>query len=434
MVADRASRGAPLTSRSRPRRAPSTPAAPVEAEIGSIAAGGDGVARVAGMVAFVPRTAPGDRALVSLATQGRFARGTLGEVVRASPDRIEPPCPHYTHDRCGGCQLQHMRYAAQLEAKRAIVRDSLQRIGKRGVALPEIVASPAEWRYRRKLTLALRRRGGRWIAGLHAYDDPDTVFDLRDCPVTDERVLAAWREVMAASELLPSARALRGSVRLLAEGAALVIEGGDRWPASSRFFDAVPSIRALWWVTEGREWRPVHDRREVAEPGASFAQVNAGVAERLHAYVVERVLAHAPARVVDAYSGAGDTALPLARAGARVTAIELDPDASAWAAARLPAGSTAVRARVEEALPAALPADVVIVNPPRTGVDERVTATLAAAAPRPRAIVYVSCNPATLARDLARLPGWRIASLLSFDMFPQTAHVETVCELVPEEP
>ena len=391
------------------------------------------MARIGGLVAFVPRTAPGDVALVALASRGRFARGRLRSIVRPSPDRVEPPCPHYVRDRCGGCQLQHMRYPAQLEAKRGIVRDALARIGKRAVALPEIAASPAQWRYRRKLTLALRRQGGRWIAGLHAYDDPDVVFALEDCPITDERVVAAWRAIMRASRFLPEARALRGSVRLLGEGVSLVLEGGERWPASQRFFDAVAPLQALWWAAEGRSRRLLHDRRADAEPGASFAQVNVAMAERLQAYVVERTLAHAPQTVVDAYSGAGDTAVPLAAAGARVTAIELDADATAWAGARLPEGSRAVRGKVEEALPLALPADVVIVNPPRAGVDERVTAALAAATPRPRAIVYVSCNPATLARDLARLPGWRVASLQSFDMFPQTAHVETVCELVPED-
>ena len=139
-----------------------------------------------------------------------------------------------------------------------------------------------------------------------------------------------------------------------------------------------------------------------------------------------------PARIVDAYAGAGETAVPLAAAGACVTAIELDRDASARSASLLPEGSRALVGRVEDRLEEALPADLVIVNPPRTGVDARVTTLLAAATPAPRAIVYVSCNPATLARDIARLPGWRVRSLRLFDMFPQTAHVETVCELVPE--
>jgi len=258
------------------------------------------------------------------------------------------------------------------------------------------------------------------------------VFDLEDCPITDERVLAVWREVRAAASLLPRVRALRGSVRLLDDGAAFVLEGGEQWPVHDRFFDAVRGVSALWWAPEGKGRRLLHDRRRRAEPGAAFAQVNAAMAERLHAHVVDRAMTHDPATVVDGYAGAGATAIALAARGVRVTAIELDRDAAHWSALHLPDGSRSVHARVEDALPESLPADVVLLNPPRAGVHERVTATLARAEPRPRAIVYVSCSPPTLARDLARLPGWRIASLQSFDMFPQTAHVETVCELVPE--
>jgi 23S rRNA (uracil1939-C5)-methyltransferase len=143
------------------------------------------------------------------------------------------------------------------------------------------------------------------------------------------------------------------------------------------------------------------------------------------------VLAREPATVIDGYSGAGELALALAARGVRVSAIELDSDASSHAAVRLPEGSRAISARVEEVLASLLPADVVVLNPPRTGVDGRVTEQLEECDPAPRAIVYVSCNPATLARDLARLPRYRIASLRAYDMFPQTAHVETVCELVP---
>jgi 23S rRNA (uracil1939-C5)-methyltransferase len=139
------------------------------------------------------------------------------------------------------------------------------------------------------------------------------------------------------------------------------------------------------------------------------------------------------------------TAVPLALEGVRVTAIEADPEASAVSASEMPAGSRAITARVED-VPAALLADVVILNPPRQGVAPQVASYLASAVRRaatatgglalapasPRAILYVSCDPATLARDVARLGGWRIASVEAFDMFPQTAHVETLCELVPD--
>jgi len=142
------------------------------------------------------------------------------------------------------------------------------------------------------------------------------------------------------------------------------------------------------------------------------------------------VMSRSPKTVVDAYAGSGDTAVALADAGATVTAIELDAEAAEWSAARLPEGSKSVRGRVEDALPDALPADAVILNPPRAGVDDRVTEILEGLAQRPN-VVYVSCNPATLARDISRLPSYRIDSIRAFDMFPQTSHVETVCELVP---
>ena len=404
-----------------------------EVAIESIAAGGDGVGRADGLVVFVPRTAPGDVVQADVTPRGRFARGTVRALVRRSPDRQEPECAHYDGDHCGGCQLQHLRYDAQLAAKGRIVQDALVRIGRRQVGPPPVRPSPSPWRYRRKLTLALRRRGRGWIAGLHPYDAPGRVFALADCLITDERVLEVWRAVMAASDLLPAAAELRGGVRVGDDGASLAIEGGDAWPASARFFERVPRLRELWWRPERGVLSALHARGEARSPGASFAQVNLEVAAALRDYVVERVLAHRPRSVIDAYAGLGDAAAALASAERSVVAIEVDPAAAAWCAGRLPPGSRSVVARVEDALPDALPADVVVLNPPRAGIDARVAATLDAARPATRAVIYVSCDPATLARDLLRLPAWRIASVVAFDMFPQTAHVETVCELVPEE-
>jgi len=122
----------------------------LEVAIDSIAAGGDGIARADGMVVFVPRTAPGDRVRVQLDARKRFARGSVESIVSPSAQRVQPLCYHYRVDRCGGCQLQHLEYGAQLDAKRAIVRDSISRIGKRAVDAPEITPSDAQWRYRRK--------------------------------------------------------------------------------------------------------------------------------------------------------------------------------------------------------------------------------------------------------------------------------------------
>lgn len=400
-------------------------------DITSIAAGGDGVARADGLVVFVPRGAPGDVAEIDFEVHGRLARGRLLRLERPSPERVEPPCRHYVADSCGGCQLQHLAYGAQLSAKSRMVADAMSRIGRREVEAPEVVPAAEPWRYRRKLTLALRRRPQGWIAGLHPYDAPGRIFRLSDCPITDERVLAVWRLVMEHAALLPQVPALRGAVRLLGDGASFVLEGGRKWPAARQFFEAVPSVTALWWQPEHGERRLLHDRRASIEPGASFVQVNPGVARQLDEYLYERAWSHGPATAVDAYAGAGDHAVALASRGVTVTAIELDPEATAWAASRLEAPSRVVTGRVEELLPRALPADLVILNPPRAGVDERVTAALAARPPR--AVLYVSCNPATLARDVARMPGYRVASLRAFDMFPQTAHVESVCELIPED-
>ena len=408
----------------------------ISVEIESIAAGGDGVGRSNGLVVFVPRTAAGELVTASINGRGSFARGKLRSIARPSDERIEPPCPHYTHDRCGGCQIQHISYLAQLRAKRRIVKDAIERIGKRSADVAEVEPSDSEWRYRSKLTLAMKRSSsGEWIAGLHQYDNPARIFALHDCPITDRRVVATWREILDKSGFFPPVQALRGSVRITPDGPVLVIMGGMRWTNASGFFESVPSLAAAWWENDEGFRRPIGDRRpkrSLQPPAASFAQVNAEVATKLRNHVIATVSAHAPQKIVDAYSGAGDTAIILAKNGVKVTAIELDGDAARWCALHLPEGSVSLRARVEEVLPKLLPVDAVILNPPRAGTDSRVTDALEQVTEKPRVIAYISCNPATLARDIARLPGYRIASLVPFDMFPQTAHIETVCELVPE--
>jgi 23S rRNA (uracil1939-C5)-methyltransferase len=382
---------------------------------------------------------------------GRFARGTIETLVRPAPVRVEPACVHYTRDRCGGCQLQHMGYAAQLDAKRAIVQDALTRIARRDVADVTVAPSPRLWRYRRKLTLAVERTGaGRWVAGLHRFDAPSEIFPLEDCPITERRVVDTWAAITRVAHWLPDASQLRAAVRTTDDGLAFVVEGGRRWPNRASFVAAVPALTEIWWAPAGATRRRVAVPREMSagviagdtpsaapdpsvHTGASFAQVNAEMSAVLHGDVVRRTLAYAPATVVDAYAGSGETAIALARRGVRVTAIEADREAVGRCASALPSGSAAIAARVEDALGAALPADVIVLNPPRAGLSTAVTALLGSAVPRARAIIYVSCDPATLARDLARLSGWRLVAVQAYDMFPQTAHVETLCELVPDE-
>ncbi|HSA56787.1 MAG TPA: TRAM domain-containing protein [Gemmatimonadaceae bacterium] len=400
--------------------------------IASIAAGGDGVGRVDGLAVFVPRTAPGDVVEARVVARGRFARGRLVRVLEAGTGRTAPRCPHYVHDHCGGCQLQHLDYAAQLDAKRGIVRDAMQRIARRDTPLPEITPSPSPWAYRAKLTLTMRWTPGEagWTLGLHAHDDPARIFQLRECPITDPAVVAAWQEVQAAADLLPRERELRGAVRRVGPAMAFVLEGGTRWDRAREFARRCPSLHVV-------RWHPVHDppvviqdHRASAAPAAAFEQVNPAVAALLRDTLLQRALAVAPRHAVDAYAGHGETARMLARHAVAVTAIEVDREAARHAAVTLPEGSRVLQGRVEDVIDSALPADVVILNPPRAGVDARVAAALSRP-PWPRLVLYVSCDPATLARDVGRLTGYQITHLHAFDMFPQTAHVETLCELTP---
>ncbi|MEO7217400.1 MAG: hypothetical protein ABI026_04335, partial [Gemmatimonadaceae bacterium] len=278
------------------------------------------------------------------------------------------------------------------------------------------------------LTLAMRRRPGGWIAGLHPYDDPGRVFALADCLITDRRVVTTWHEIMAAAEYFPAESSLRGSVRWSPDGPSFVLMGARRWTEHARFFEAVPALSALYWEPEDSARQLLGDRRQVLKPSASFSQVNPVVADALRDYVAEQVMAFEPCRVTDAYSGSADLGALLAAKGVTVTAIELDPDAARWAEQRLPPPSRSIAGRVEDVLPRLPQSDVVVLNPPRSGVHVDVTAYLEAD-DHARAVVYVSCDPATLARDVARLTSYEIRSVLAFDMFPQTAHVETVCVL-----
>jgi 23S rRNA (uracil1939-C5)-methyltransferase len=432
--------------------------------IDAVAAGGDGVGRLDGLVLFVPRTAPGDVVQVAYTARARHARGRVLQIITPSPLRVEPPCPHYVNDRCGGCQLQHLSADAQREARRQIVRDTLQRIGRRTVSLPELV-SDAQFGYRRRLTLALHRRGAGWVGGLHAHDDPARVFALETCLIAEPALVEAWQAlrmlVRRDAPALPPVDRLRLSLRLDHEPSgstgerrvAVVVEGGTAWPEREAWAAAARNASALIGGVHWQPARPVGmdrgvavvdaagDNAPAAEEALAFAQVNARVAESLRTAVFDAVVDFGAPRVIDAYAGTGELALRLATRGLHVVAIEADPAGAEMAVSRLREAGDEVAGRVrvvcdlvERALPASDGAraqpQVLVVNPPRAGVDAQVTSWLESeAAQSVRGVVYVSCDPATLARDLARLPSWEIRTVQGFDMFPQTAHVETVCVL-----
>lgn len=432
--------------------------------IDRIAAGGDGVGRLNGLAVFVPRTAPGDVVQIAYGVHARHGRGRVLQLLETSPSRVEPPCRHYEHDRCGGCQLQHLDEATQRQARQEIVQDTLRRIGRREIGLPSLV-SDVQWGYRGRLTLTLQRRGPGWMGGLHPHDDPTRVFALEECRIAHPTLVEVWQSLRGPLRInapaLPEAPALRLALRLddVAPSNAeprrtvsLIVQGGNEWPERSAWSDVVHEadgrISQVLWTPDEQTAR-VESGSEIAAPAAqealAFAQVNASVAAALQSFVFDEVMALRPRRVVDAYAGTGRLSAALAAAGVQVTAIEADAAGAESANARLQslAPAAAARARVvcdlvEAALVSAelsaeLP-DVVVLNPPRRGVDAAVTRWLEDAANSAlRAVVYVSCDPGTLARDLSRLPSWTVATVQCYDMFPQTAHVETVCILRREK-
>lgn len=469
----------------RPGRTPRRAAAPPPSEeavatltIDRLAAGGDGVGRVDGLAVFVPRTAPGDVVQVAYRVQGRLGRGRVLQTLTASPARVDAACAHYVADACGGCQLQHLAEGAQRDARRQFVQESLARLAKREIALPTLT-SDIQWGYRGRLTLTLQPRGGRWVGGLHPHDDARRIFALEACPIAHPSLVAAWHHVRSQlrRHAMPESSALRLSLRLDGSeplGVAVVVQGGRAWPSAPAFAESVltipqdgsvPPVTSVWWTNEQgvTTWCGGRDRSAAVAPmndddsadsavasdikdfapsateALAFAQVNRTVAEALRARVFDAVMGFTPRRVLDAYAGTGPLTEQLALADVQVLAVEADRAGANAAVARVAHHGEAVARHVrvvcdlvERALPSAgsrdLP-DVVVVNPPRRGVDARVTAWIEAAPPAVRGVVYISCNPATLARDLSRLPSWRIASVECFDMFPQTAHVETVCVL-----
>ena len=397
-----------------------------------IAAGGAGVADLPdGRVVFVPRTAPGDRVSVRIErSKPRWALGSLRKVLEPSTYRREALCALY--DTCGGCQLQHLPYDRQLEWKTRIVGDALTRIG--GVApldIPGVVASPLEIAYRNRVTFTLRRLpGGRVVAGFHALNRPAHVVDVQgECVLPRSALLSAWRALRSAwgpgARLLPSGGRLRLTLREDAGGVSLVVEGGASGWSADPLAGAVPALGAIWHRAGDESGEP-RLLAGSALGSTAFVQVNPEAAALLVSYVLE--LVGPGGKAVDAYSGAGEYARSLAERGWDVTGIELDPAACAVARRGAPERCLVLEGRVEDLLEDALPADLLIVNPPRAGLDPEVVRIVAAHPPAH--IIYVSCDPATLARDVGALSGeYTPRSARCFDLFPQTAHVETVLVL-----
>lgn len=381
-----------------------------------------------GMVVFVPRTAPGDQVEIDVVERRRrFARGRLRRVVAEGPGRVTPECHHYVHDRCGGCQLQHVSIETQQTAKRSFVQDALRRIGGRPDVEPILEPSPVAWHYRSKVRLAVRQ--GR--AGFHAYDDA-SVFALERCAIAAEPLMTLWG-LLRDSPPPPDTDAL--VLRMDRDGGLHVVVEGTKapWTGPAGIARSAGSAVSWWWRPRGGAARVVAGPQS-GFPALAFEQVNPALASRIR-QAAAQALGDVTANVVwDLYGGVGDTARLLAERGARVWSVDADRSAVAWAErqAGTPGSVNYVAALVEEALHRLPEPAAVVVNPPRTGLHRRVAEHLERWGAQRRGsarLCYVSCDPATLARDLARMPSFALREVRAYDLFPQTAHVETLAVL-----
>jgi 23S rRNA (uracil1939-C5)-methyltransferase len=414
----------------------------IDVALESLAYGGNAVARHEGRVLFVPGGVPGERVRVRvIADHGSYAEAEILETIETSADRVVAPCPIVRE--CGGCPWQHVAYSVQLESKQRAVAEALRRIAKLDdVQIDPIVPSPEAFGYRNRVQL--RYENGR----LGFYQSrTNRHVPAPDCLLADGVVRDALPEVERfVASLATKATRVEIASRGLLPGVSVAVQSSGRLRqadthAARRIVENGGRIRGL--VMQGRGWKRIwgDPRRcfEVAPgvfvsfPGTSFGQVNAAANLELVRIVVERTTERPPAKLVELYAGAGNFSFAIAPRAGRVLAV--DADESAVEAGRAAAREAGIRnlrfaAATAEAWLAAAhdPVDVLLVDPPRSGLGQAAGPAAALAAPR---VVYVSCNPSTLARDLRVFcdAGYRVRNVQPVDLFPQTFHVETVCTL-----
>lgn len=382
----------------------------LEVEIERILPGGLGLAHAAGGTVFVSLAAPGDHLRVKIErVRGKIAFASIVEILKPSPERVEPPCPYF--GRCGGCDFQQLRYEAQLRAKAKIISDCLHRIA-RIQNPPEItvLASPNEWRYRSRATWqvdATLKRVGYYERGSH------TVCDVADCAVV----------VSELQKILESVR------RLLP----------DRLPQTLRELAAVAGDNGVSLSPKMDEFQTQDLTREIGSENyqfsaASFFQIN----HELLGALIETAIANAQGNsAIDLYCGVGLFTLPLARKFLQVVGIESNPEASRYARTNLQTAglrnAKIVTARagswLTNKVQSITPLDFLLLDPPRSGAEPGLVQDIVGL--DPARISYVSCDPATLARDLKDFlaSGYAVESIAALDLFPQTHHVETVVHL-----
>ncbi|MGB7265018.1 MAG: 23S rRNA (uracil(1939)-C(5))-methyltransferase RlmD [Terracidiphilus sp.] len=408
--------------------------------------GGAFLARLDGKAVFVPMALPGEQARVQIVEEKRgYATAEVEEIVAAAAERIKPACKHF--GACGGCQYQHASYTAQLAMKREILVETLER---GGVRAPDEIAVLAgvSWAYRNRIRLALDAEGNVGYRGRRSH----AVVTIDECPIAAPLLV---RAALAVGEIVRglNSRMRPSEIALFCNGdetallvLLMVASGESRWLVdfAQALAERIPELKGVELVAEGGTGQPP---RSIAKWGASsllyraaefnyrvdqgaFFQVNRWLVDRLVECVTD---GHAGGLAWDLFAGVGLFARQLADGISRVVAVESAPAAIAALRQNLDGTSAAaVQAATLDFLHGARSGerpDLIVVDPPRMGLGAETTALLGQiAAP---VLVYVSCDPATLARDLRALigTGYAIESVTLADLFPQTFHLETVVRL-----
>lgn len=388
-----------------------------------MAHGGDAVARLDGKAVFVPGALPGERVeIVDLVDRGSWAKATLARVVEASADRVEPPCPVFVE--CGGCQWQQADHAAQLRYKQQVVAGQLEHLGRLADPPVRSTAAPGPpYAYRNRMAFQVSSQGaGQFKARTH------TVVPTDECAL----LVPPLADLFGRLGDLTGVRSitLRHGTRT---GDLLVVVDGDvpaqavDWGASvvhrtKSGLEAVIGSQFLHEIVAGVRLRVT---------GPAFFQVNTPGADELVALVAEAIRPAADEVLLDAYAGGGLFAVTVGRRAGQVVAVENDPDAVGDLRHNVAEHGVesveVVEARVEDFLASGTHTwDLAVCDPPRSGLGAVGVAGIVA--PGPRAVAYVSCDPASFARDVRHFGehGYRLEWAAPVDLFPQTFHVETV--------
>lgn len=407
----------------------------VEIKLEGITHGGEAVGRLPdGRACFVPYALPGERVEIEVVEQrARWARGRLLDILDASPDRVDPPCPYFGPDRCGGCQLQHLAPAAQPALKRRILTEQLQRIG----AIPDPPVAETvhvrDFGYRNSARFGVDGSGRLGFRRAHS----NHLIPIERCLLVDEQVQALREE---AGDQWRGAQEVVVRAGLHTGERVLVVHPGDGGLAPLPPGDTPVAVTGRPGRSEALRGEPalsevVAGRRFRISP-TSFFQASTAGAEVLSALVRQAADARQGDTALDLYAGVGLFAAVLAEQGARVTAVEADHGAVRDAGQNLADDEVEVVRADAEAYVADLAAqgqttDIIVLDPPRRGAGGAVCKAMSAL--RPRVIVYVSCDPAALARDARTLVGlgYRLSAAVPVDQFAQTAAIETVATFRP---